>query len=940
MLMQKGTVLQLPSHMDGMLWQCDTCELSFVKKKFIDDHLRFYCHQRESFHMHIPADWQSKFIDPPQEETYFEESFLQDQTGVIDNESLCMEQSSTDNGYSDGEVLVKMENETTDENETYSDSSNSDDDYDEEDVEEEIEGDEHKVTDTINRRNAILRALINDEEDLTDRPPSFFRPSDEDKEWIKKVWRIFINDKTKKNTKLGEEVHPDVVKALQSGGDIPKLYQRQVARTAENYAYGLTFVAEMYQQEARKSRNNPNYELQYSDFLNFADNERHIYLCDPFDYLKNKWASGTLGQKKHFISAHAHLRRLVWNECLSAEGQTKFIQSYRGEKYAQKMGIEAQATYMKLLERLGDLDRANQPSQWINDKIGARKAKDKNMQAQIWANNYGIGKSEDVQMDIKKFLNSEVTRHAQNILIKQGTPQKDGKVMPPLSKNEWALGTRIRVLTIQAQHSGRTEIVNMTVGEFWERIENKDALVYTVIVRRDWTKLSGYRNEPAFLALNAFDEALCIFYERCRKIQHPHLYPPACSDEQLFAQPFFVNGRGNPYIREKGGVDKDHMGPWTQLRGRKESPTTFRLALANFSLNTDEVTRLNIAFVNQHSKATMEYWYATLNEKSRAAIKALQNYREKCLGIDSEPTTEAGEKIANKPTKSAAIAQLIKWRAVVMGNVNREKKEDADKERTNIDKRGSNESRAALIELCLTEIQTGQPVSKEKYYLADFLLRRGKDVIKRKRIGESEIHQAILDVIDSARFFECPSSISLRNIMLRVARNKNVEIGESDSEREESISRLEYDCLFSWRGQLNNLASVGIGQRTARITWAMLQMQEATGSKFYSLGNPIIQISIDTILARKSELELDVANADGMIELSHQKSPGEVIRIHERRAQETAQMSPMEIRKCAQAILDKDSPMGIDSKSKEEEQEEEEETKKPRQSVVKRLFPY
>ena len=898
--MQKGTVLQLPRQSSigaggGMLWQCQTCELSFVKKQFIDDHLKSYHHQRESFHIHIPPHWQSKYISPPQ-----------------------------DDG---GEVLVPMETAETMADGNEPDNSNSD--YEEEYVEAEIEEGcyEQKVIDTINRRNAILRALLNDEEDMTDRPLSVFRPSDEDKEWVKKIWRNFINEKTKKNRKLGEEIHPDVKLALQSGADIPKLYQRQVARTAENYAYGLTFVAEMYQQKARTRKNDPNYQIRYSDFIDFGNNERHIYLFDPLDYLKNGWESGTLGQKKHFIAAHSNLQMFVWNECLSGAGQEKFVQAHRGEKYADIMGTKDQETYLKLLDRLDRMKKQNSAEEWINQKINNRREKDQRDRDQIWANHYGIGKSEDVQTDIKMFLNSDQTIQAQNLLIEQGTPRRDGKELPPLSTKEWALGTRIRVLTIQVQNSGRTEIVNMTVGEWWERTQIEDALVYTVIIRRDWTKLTGFRSEPAFLSLNAFDEALCIFYDRCRKIQHPKLYPPHCSEPELLAQPFFVNCHGNAYIRPNHGVDKYHMQPWSNLRGRHETQSTFRKALANFSLNTDEVNRLNIAFANQHSKDTMQYWYATVNDKSKAAIKALQNYRENCLGIITIAPTAAGKKIGNRPTKEAAAAALIRWRANLEQNVEREKKEDANKERANIDKRGSNESRAALIELCMTEIQTGQPVGN--YYLADYLLRRGKDAIKKKRTGESEIHKAILDVIDSARFFECPSSVSLRNIMVKVARNRNVEI--EDGRWEDSIDRLEHDCLFSWRSQLTQLASVPLGTRTSRIMWAMFQIQEASGSKCYNLGNHIIQTNIDSVLDRKLELELDLTNADRKIRLgaAHQKSPGEVVRLH-LSAQETS-MSPIEVRKCAQAILKQED-------DNEKQQREEQESKKPRQSAAKRLL--
>ena len=889
--MEKDTILHVPSHMEGMLWQCGSCELSFVSKDFLDHHLESRSHQREPFH--IPAEWKSQFIDPPQEIYYVEElidqvperiyqdveSFIQEsRKGVflegqrirIDDESLSVRMPIQENSEDDEEE----ENSEDDGSDNYN----------------EREDEEHLIIDTANRRNSILCALMKQEEDLMTDSPSLFIPSTDDLEWIRTVWRPLITGKTKKAMKFDDMIHPEVKTALKQGTDIPIMFERQVAQTSENYAYGLKFVAEWYQHEARKAGNS-NFVLRYADFLDFGNSERHVCLGDPSDYIKNQWESGSPHQKKQFIAAHTHLLKIVKDHCLIPAGLEKFKKLFGNNQYANTNAIMAQQAYLKLLRDLGDQSKDTELSKFINLKIEAQTANTERRRASIWANNYGVHKSEEVQMNIKKFLECEATENAQKILITQGTKGNDKS---KLSTEDWMTVTRNRVMEIQVQHGGRLELPNMTLGEWWHREEDKDALQYTVMIRRDWTKLAGYRNEPPFLLLNAFDEALCIFYERARIIQFPQLYEGNQLD--LLNQPFFVNSVGSAYIRKKHGLGQEHMNLWSAVTGKNESSRTFRKALSNYSLNTDEVTRLNIAFANQHSRGTMERIYATINEKSKAGADALLKYRNDGLKLNFETKTKEGEtyKGGMKHTKEQALGKLIQWKKNLFDQLEKEKKSDGDKEKRDF-RFGTSESRSAIIELCSTEVQSGQPIGK--CYIADFLLRRGKNVINGRRHSKQEIHQAILNVIDSRRFHDCPSSISLRKIMVKVAKNRDIVIRDNHHEKEAAIDKVESDCLQSWRQQLNKLASGGVGQ-DVRITWAMLQMQEATGEKIYSLANNTIQTNIDNMVVKKAKLEEQVVTIEKNID-AKQMSPGEVIKLHMRK-------SPMEIRNMVEKIEKKE----------------------------------
>ena len=133
--------------------------------------------------------------------------------------------------------------------------------------------------------------------------------------------------------------------------------------------------------------------------------------------------------------------------------------------------------------------------------------------------------------------------------------------------------------------------------------------------------------------------------------------------------------------------------------------------------------------------------------------------------------------------------------------------------------------------------------------------------------------------------------------MVKVAKNRDIVIRDNHHEKEAAIDKVESDCLQSWRQQLNKLASGGVGQ-DVRITWAMLQMQEATGEKIYSLANNTIQTNIDNMVVKKAKLEEQVVTIEKNID-AKQMSPGEVIKLHMRK-------SPMEIRNMVEKIEKKE----------------------------------
>jgi hypothetical protein len=849
--------------MTGMLWQCGCCDLSFVNKNFLDAHLKYKNHHREFFE--IPDNWVTHYVNPPQEIYIVEElmslvrpskrrRFLQNQR-IYSNDS-------DDVNTKDDDYVQPSDDDNGDTSATSESESESDEDGD----------DEQMMKNKTKRRKAIYSALVGEEEDMSNAP-ILFEESPDDKKWSMSVWRPWIDKQTQKFNRHGEERSKEVREAMEAGTEIPDLYKREVSQTIQNCQYGLKFVAQFYQVEANKTKGADFGKLVYKDWFDFGNPKRHVCLLSAKDYLDNGWKNASPYMKNHFIYTHVMLRRMLREHCLSADGLAKFNQLFGDDPLAQTKAIEARHQYLNTLRDLADLEKDQKLHQRAKDQAEQKQIKEEKRRTILWGKKYGTFKSEDIQMKIKQFLESETTKEAQDIVVLQATNDSSNK----LPRDSWVKATRNLVLSIQSTHSGRTELSDMTMGEWHGRQVERDALVYTVIVERHWTKTGWSKTHQSFLSLNVTFEALCILYEKCRKVQFPNKYD-GVSEEEQSKQSFFLNSTGNSYFRAKSGVDGEHMIQWNNATGRKDTPKMFRKLLANFSLNTDEVTRVNIAFVNQHTKETMLKVYTAMSEKCKAGVNVLQTYRDKALNIDTEIKTTEGDSITVAPTKESALAQLSIWKRSIKEKLEEERKLDAANDAKEMEHFGSSESRSSLVELCAAEVQTGRPVGE--YYIADLLLRKDEKRINKKPM----IYHEILRVIDSKRFSNCQPSISLSKTMVRVARINQVEIIDDDK-TEESIDYIETECCARWKKQLDKISRIGVPIGSMRIPYAIMCMQEALGEKHYSMGNIPLQANIDHMMSQKRGLEVKVEeNIEGKVEML----PEEIVLLSR------LQKSPME----------------------------------------------
>ena len=697
------------------------------------------------------------------------------------------------------------------------------------------------------RRTKMLEAYNGNEEGLTP-DKSMFQPSKEDQEWLKNKWQPWVDCLTRKNAVLQDQQDISVVHAKANHQDVPKVYRRQVARTVDNYTYGLKLVATMYQKFGQE-KYGKEYVLKLKDFLAFDSPDTLVQIKDPRIYLNVTWTWGTLPMKKMFISTHNNLIMFVKDE---ARGQ------YGGFQHQQYVNWILSIHQDCLSAKLGTN---------IQTRILEQRKKNEEDRGKFWAKSMGVGDENSLAEDIGKYFESQYVKEANHLVFAQAKQQNPEK----LSAIDFAKGTRTVVMQLQITHGGRTERADMTMNEWWGREKEEKIEEYIVKITRYWTKQSGTKSEYPVLSLNHNFEELCIAYEICRQIQFPELLK---EENDPGAQSFFLNTEGNPYIRKKGGVDSWHMIPWMNATGRKNSPSIFRDAVSNFAIMTDLKTRINLAFHNNHSASTMVENYAKTSDKNLEGLKAIQKYRENRLRIAAEIHSQSGRKLTIRGSTahiSQAKALQKKHEIDIRKAIEKEDKlfqDDSDRNHTGT---ANNESRASLIKLCSQEIKTTRPVNT--YYLADYLLRRGEDKLQTQRMMYRDYTEAILSLVDSPRFKESLPAMSLTRLMIRASQFYH-DKGVQEEDDDVRMGNVEDKCCKEWRTQLSRITSASVSDKgLIGISHALADIKIASGKDYYNLGNIHIKTVVanviktrdshrDAVLKAERDMEDDVDDPD------------------------------------------------------------------------------
>lgn len=699
-------------------------------------------------------------------------------------------------------------------------------------------------------RREKMRLALRGEEVEEEEVQGMFKPSSDDLNWVRDTWVPWVDSQSRKATAMAPNLHPLVVEAKEQKKPVPRHLRRQVARTASNYTYGLRLIAQMYQKSMEK-KHGSGYRIQYRDFLDFGS-PRHILLASPKKFLLDTWKEGSFFMKKQANAAHACLHKLVESECFDPGAIVKF-----------PGGLTQQQAYIKHLKHLTYVETRAGVGGKLQQSIDIKQEYDRKLRETIWTENYGIGQKETMRADIKKFIQSEWMRSAEDLLMDQAHMVREGTATQ-LPLKEALMLTKAVTLRLLVLHGGRTEVINMTLREWLNRSQMTGLEHYTVIVERDWTKLTGLKGlVMPTLSLNQIDELLCAAYEVFRAFQWPN-------DKSNPDVGFFLNSKGTDYFVAGNGMEPSQLAPWTDVTLRADTPTSFRHAVSNFSLTTDEVTRLNLSFSNNHSLHTMNKFYIGLSDKAKAGVQALLKYRKEGINLNMNILTNSGRKLKVRGLGDVearqAQSKLSAWynaQLSLKGIIRKDAFYASCRDPTSW---CNDESKYALVDLCAEEIKSGLRVGQ--VYLADLLLRGAKEKEGEPRVKGDEIDKAIISLIDSPRFKESPFSESLERLMINAARVRGVQLTDEELEDENKTSvqldMTEKVCCRDWRKQLYRLTARGLSlNKSVVIAVALMEIWEATGTTtVYDFGSKLVNINVEKLMAEKRQLELAVIQAD------------------------------------------------------------------------------
>ena len=778
----------------------------------------------------------------------------EDRDGDGDQEDGAVEErGEEDNDDEDNEEEDNEEENNEEENNEEEDNEeedNEEEDNDEEDNEEEDneEEDNEEEFDNSRNRRQIMRQVIK-EGNLAHNFPTF-QPDDEDLKWEKQVFRKEVLKRSGKIVANPDKVDPLVLEAIDTGGEWPKILDRQVPNTAKLYNQGLRQIAGFYQDER------PNIVLHYRYFVAFGT-DSFVRMSNPKQFLEN-WPEASLQGKKNFLASHARLLKIIRDAADSPRGQLDFALPYREmhtPEEAERRGSKDAAKYIAHLDKIKN--GISQEHYWkqfahqINNKrIDKQETKDI-----LWNILEGTGSSGSLSQDIFKYLESTTAKEAEADIIMAAND-----LSQPLSDKKFIKNTRYLVTRIQIFHGTRQEAQNMTVKE-WDSRKDVPGSPGLVVINRKFTKLEGKTDEPTILVLGLAETALCILYDMAKRVKFP----------ELVAQPFyrktsfFLNSAGNTYSDQHGnGL---HLTDWNRITGREDTINSFRTLVSNYSLTQDEVTRANLAFANNHSPATMSRVYAQAGSKVLQGIHALLKYREEQL---DQPATSNLQFTKIRLPKELMERQRENKIQEYEENISRVVEIEKTEKKGTAKKGPANpESRCALVELIAAEIKSGTSVND--MFLADFLLKK-----PRKFIGVPIKIEAILRVIDSFKFARQPHTISLQEFLIDEARQQGPK--NSNDINDALVDSIEKVVVEKWLKQLKKMSNPGIALKGWRIPAAFLEISIATGSLDYCLGSDLIAQRIRNMVQKRGGLE-NGADKEEEEEEKDALSPTSIVRL-------------------------------------------------------------
>ena len=664
---------------------------------------------------------------------------------------------------------------------------------------------------------------------------SVFVRNQDDKDWERKVARkdtmkssaIYKNKRSKMSV--------EVTQAVNEGEEfLPMGSDREITGTWDVLKYTLPKVVIKYQQSIGKP-------LHYANFFSF-ESEELIELQDPSLFL-NQMDGINADSMSNFLTAHQFLWSKVVESVDSSEGNEKYKQRFEGEQDKLSKAAADQDRYVRKLERIKNTLKRKET--WLTIK---KEAHEKRLEMEVLKQELLTSpnaQSKDLKEAVDIYLSSALARETEDTLI-SNSQEGSG----PLQDDAWIEITRHLVLRIQIVSGSRTSAPNMTMLEWRDRQMRDDG---NVLIERTFSKVEK-DGTATIVVLGPIEYCLLLHYEAARKIKFPSL-----DDQNLPHQiPFFVNSCGNEYMGKKG--NKCHLVKWIEITGRVDTVTEFRKNMANWSLTTDQVTRANTAFVNNHSPEIMTKIYAKNQEKRQKGIDALLQYRLEGLNQNYLKTASVFTVELPKDMLERQTRQKIEcYESALQKIIQHEQNHHKEQHNNLYNKHASTESRAALLEAITAERLSGNPVNPKRGYLVDRLLIRPKPKDSKVNIIEH-----ILQLLDSPRFENNSSICSLINILIRAA--SQIEMDENH-ELDDFISIIEDIVVNSWIMQIDNLARPGsklIEYRNfssfCKLSRQVKEEQKSTkqgdfNTLKYCLSNKIIETQIKKMIETRDSLE-------------------------------------------------------------------------------------
>lgn len=654
-----------------------------------------------------------------------------------------------------------------------------------------------------NHRRQMMGDAIKEPETFLNK----FVPDDKDLKWELEVFRPTVVKRSNKWKSQKEKLDPDFVNSILKGtDDIPKDCYRQMPGTWNSYRPQLHRILICYQGVKKRP-------LHYRDFFAFGKSNL-VNLSEPEQFLDN-WKGATPEMKKKWLGAHNMLQILVRSAALSAQGLEEFENSHKDSHDAVTKGLADQDLFLKNLDRITQQIKVKQL--WSTYKIHAdakrKHAEELKEKLEDCTNKKGDPKLKE---KVDKFLASNFVIKAEKDLLDSAANNKK------LTDQEFGNGTEFLVTRIQIFSGGRREATDLTVEEWDNRVTDEDG---STTIDRSFTKLEGTLS--TFIHLDPVETFLVLAYEIAKHNQFPWLY----LEERRHLQSFFCTSSGKAYFPGQKG-NASHLTAWNKITDSNHVPTDFRTNMANWSITTDHVTRANTAFVCAHSVEIQTKVYAKTKNKQKEGIKVLERYRDEELGRPDRKSTMGrldffSLKLPPELEEMQRRLRIDSYDKTLNKALRVESELQMDQHTEKPHCPATDASKASLLEIIADERSSEVPVSCDFGFLADSLLMRKKG--KRKSyVSNKEITEAIMCVIDSPRFAENPSAISLKNILIMAASAK----------LSDEVEMLEELVVEKWVQQIENLGRESATLTCYRFKAAFVSLAKiAKNERTYSVGN-------------------------------------------------------------------------------------------------------